>query len=201
MPEPLPRDFDPIRRRNGPRIESMGELRALLADSEDLEALKALAEGDPLNMLRRTQDWVAKNCYLLDLRSLAHAALTMVVAAGPTITGSEDMDSWLDGTIDIAAKGQLDQDVELARAGAPIEEPYEARFKLLMEVLHFTPDNVRTATVAANGLPPGERHVFYHCFVLGKGFGRYEEEVGIDAERARDLLLRAIDKMSDAVGD
>ena len=70
-----------------------------------------------------------------------------------------------------------------------------------METLMFTPVNVLRAAVAANALPAGERHVFYHCFVLGKGFGRYEQEVGIDAHHAKNLLIRSIDKLSDAVGD
>lgn len=164
-------------------------------------ALQELADGDRLRLLPRSEAWMTKNCYLLDFTSLVYDSLAMVVAAGPTIEESDDMDEWLEGTIDIAAKGQLDRDLDLLKRNTPVEEPYETRFAFLMETLNFTPDNVRAATVAANGLRPGERHVFYHCLVLGKGFGRYEEEVGIDALRARDLLMRAVDKLSDAVGD
>jgi hypothetical protein len=192
---------DPIWRTDLPRIESLVELRAFLGERDDMTSLAELADGDRLGMLPRAEIWMNKNAQLLDYPGLVYDALTMVVAAGPTIDGSEDMDAWLEGTIDIAARGLLDRDIEFAKAGTPVEEPFEVRFAFLMESLRFNPGNVRLATVAANGLPEEERQVFYHCFVLGKGFGRYEQEVGVDAFRARDLLMRAIDKLSDAVGD
>jgi hypothetical protein len=192
---------DPIWRTDRPQITSLVELWKFLGERDDMTSLAELADGDRLGMLPRSEVWMAKNAYMLDYPGLVYGALTMVVAGGPTIDGSEDMDAWLEGTIDIAARGLLDRDIELAKEGGPVEEPFEVRFAFLMETLRFSPDNVRLAIVAANGLPEDERQVFYNCFVLGKGFGRYEQEVGVDAFRARDLLMRAIDKLSDAVGD
>ena len=70
-----------------------------------------------------------------------------------------------------------------------------------MTNLMFDPSNVRRAIVAANSLRDAERCVFYHCFVMGKGFSRYELEGGVDSAQAHALLSRAIDRLSAAVGD
>ena len=182
-------------------MSSMVELRAFLAEREDVQALKDLVDGDRLQMLDRVDGWMQKRCYLLDFRKLIYESLPMVVAAGPVIDGSEDMTEWIEGTIEIAAQALLEEDARLAREGTPLEEPIEPRYVFLMDTLMFTPEQVRIATVAANELRTGERHVFFNCFVVGKGFGRYEEETGIRAEQAQALLMRAIDRLCDAVGD
>ena len=192
---------DPSQGGRHDEIGDAGALRAFLADRSEEEAFLELARGDRLRLLERSRSWMTKNCYLLQLERLAYATLIQVVASGPTILDSDDLDTWLETTVEIAGRGLLDEDVRLAEQGTPVEEPYEARFVLCMEALMLHPGNVRQALVAANGLSAGERHVFFHCFVHGIGFARYGEREGIDPEHARKLFLRAIDRISDAVGD
>jgi hypothetical protein len=199
QPDDDPQD-DPLYRTGEP-IGTMGELRTFLGEREDTQALEQLADGDRLGMLRRVGIWLDKHSYLLDFRRMVYESLPMVVAAGPTIRGSEDMDAWLEGTIEVASGLLLDEDVRLAQAGAPVPEPIEPRLLFLMGNLMFDPSNVRRAVVAANSLKPAERQVFYHCFVMGKGFSQYELEGGPDSARAHALLIGAIDKLSAAVGD
>ena len=176
-------------------------MQALLNGRDGAEGLRILADGDRLGMRLRCGEWAGKRCHLVDSVALAYEVLAMVVVDAPTLDSSTDFDEWLEGTIEVAAEAYLDRDAELARQGVPVEEPIEPRFRFLMETLRFTPDQVRIATAAANALPVAERHVFHHCLVQGKGFGRYGREMGIDALHARDLLMRAVNKLCDAVGD
>jgi hypothetical protein len=194
-------DDDALFREGRPEIGSMAELRGFLADRDDVSAVEVLLDGDRLRMVDRVARWMENRCYMLDPRTLIYETLPKVVAAGPTIEGSQDLDEWLESRIETAAGVLFEEDVRLALADAPVGEPLEPRFQFLMETLNFTPAEVRRVVVAVNQLRAGERHVFYHCFVIGKGFGRYEDEVGINATQAQALFKRAIDKLSDAVGD
>jgi hypothetical protein len=197
---------DPLYRKGRAGIGDSAGLLAFLAERDPADAFESLLDGDRLGMLARVTTWMDKRCYLLDLRRVVYGSLAKVVAAGPTIQaapnpGLSDLGEWVEQRIENTATVLLEEDVRLAADQAPVPEPFEPRFQFLMRNLMFSTDNVRRAVVAANGLRAGERHVFYHCFVIGKGFGRYEEEVGIDAFHARKLLIRAIDKLSTAVGD
>lgn len=180
-------------------ITTTKELRAFLADRTETDALAELVEGDRLAMKRRTKEWLQSRCYLLDRRRLILDSLAKIVAAGPTLEESDVLGVWIDQRIENAA--QVLFEVDAKSALDVIEEPFEPRLLFLMGTLAFRGDEVRRAVVAANELRAGERHVFYNCFVIGCGFDRYEEQEGIKAEHARSLLMRAIDKLSAAVGD
>lgn len=192
---------DPLYRIGHPELTTSAELRAFLADRVEVKALAGLVEGDRLGMRRRTKAWLHSRCYLLDRRRLIVDSLAKVVAAGPTLREADALDGWIDQRIEHAAQVLLEVDAREAREGRPLEEPLEPRLLFLMASLAFRGDEVRRALVAANELRSGERHVFYNCFVIGCGFERYEEREGIKAEHARSLLIRAVDRLSAAVGD
>jgi hypothetical protein len=192
---------DPLDRKGRPVIGSASELRRFLAERDGETALEELLDGDRLEVAERVGVWMEKRCYILDARKLIYTSLPMVINAGPDLGENEDLEPWVEARIETAAGALLELDAALARQDAPVDEPAEPRFTFFMRTLRFNLSEVRRAVVAANELRTGERHVFYHCFVIGKGFGRYEEEVGIKAEQAQALFVRAIDKLSDAVGD
>lgn len=204
MAAPHPGDIpvsDPLADAPRPAIGSMNELRQVLSARGDVEALGELVYGDRLRMLDRTYRWLTTNCYLLDRRALVYDSVAMVVAGGVMITGEEDMDAWVEATIDIAARGLLDRDKEVAARSPRAEEPFEPRFMFLMQTLMFSPRNVRLAMVAANGAPRAERHVFYHTMIEGTGLDAYAREHGLKRPYAQELFLNFIDRMSAAVGD
>jgi len=192
---------EPLYREGFTEITTSKELRAFLANRTETDALAELVEGDRLGMKRRTKEWLQSRCYLLDRRRLILDSLAKIVAAGPTLEESDALGVWIDQRIENAARVLLEVDAQEARQRRPLEEPFEPRLLFLMGTLAFRGDEVRRAIVAANELRSGERHVFYNCFVIGCGFERYEEQEGIKAEHARSLLIRAVDKLSAAVGD
>ena len=192
---------EPLYRVGFTEITTSKELRAFLANRTETDALAELVEGDRLGMKRRTKEWLQSRCYLLDRRRLILDSLAKIVAAGPTLEESDALGVWIDQRIENAARVLLEVDAQEARQRRPLEEPFEPRLLFLMGTLAFRGDEVRRAIVAANELRSGERHVFYNCFVIGCGFERYEEQEGIKAEHARSLLIRAVDKLSAAVGD
>ncbi len=175
-----------------PAVETVEELRQLLAGKDELERLIALHEGDPLRFAHRANDWLARCCHLIDLRKLALKSETLAAARMGDLSGIDDLNGFLDNAIEDAARTLLREDVLLAGEDAPIDEPYEPRFRLLLAHLAVEPAQLRRAVVAINELKTVERHVFYHCFVRGNGFGRYAREFGTDALRARELFVRAV---------
>ncbi len=187
-------------------MRTLPELRSFLADRAPVEAVKALAKEDPLDILMRVDRWMRARCFLLDHQALVRRSWAHIVAAGPTIPPDppgdpESFDEWIADRIESAGDGLIEEDKQAERNGDPVEEPLEPRMEFLASVLHFRRDQLRTVLVAVNRLPTGERHVFMHCLLLGKGFGRYGLEMGIDGVQARRLLERAVDRLSDAVGD
>lgn len=200
-PDHDPRRDPPLRKTREPTIRSLKELQSFLGDAPAPEAVDALAKGDRLGMQAHCSRWLTDRCYMLDLRRLIQDSLAHVVVEAPAADESQEWNDWLRERIEVAGQFLLEKDRALARENPPLEEPIEPRFLFLMDTLQFTPDDVRIAAATLNGLSAGERHVFHHCFVQGKGFGRYEEEVGVDALHAKKVLLEVIDKLSDAVGD
>ncbi len=144
---------------------------------------------------------MTKRCYLLDVTQLAYQSIEAVLAAADDLRPEHELDEWLEQRIEVAGGILIEEDADLARRNVVAEEPLEPRLQFLIEALRFSPANVRRAVAAANDLSNAERHVFFHCFVLGNGFGRYGEQAGVDGEHVRTLFLQAIDKLSDAVGD
>ena len=203
MPSPFPSipGDDPLARTGTREIRSCIELLEFAKNRDDRAALTILADGDPLRLVKRTLDRLEKRCLLLDIRSVVYGAMPFVVATAGMLDGTEDLTKWLEGSIDVAVEGLLEDDARRAREDHPVDEPIEPRFLFVMQTLAFSPRQIRRVVVAANDLPKDERHVFFHAFVMAKGFTWYEQHTGLDQFDAQRLLVRGIDRLSRAVGD
>jgi hypothetical protein len=180
-------------------INSLEGLKRKLTDRTELEALEFLHRGDPLGLSNLSAEWMRKRCYFLDGSQLMLKAQLLVAGRIKRLDEAGDLETFLDGILEDAARLVLREEEGSALLDDVVPEPYEPRFVMLMENLAVDPDQLRRAVVTINSLPTGQRHVFHNCWVQGKGFGRYEQEFGVDAFRARELFLQAVDAVTTGI--
>jgi hypothetical protein len=182
-----------------PGINTLEQLRQGTTGLTPTEIVEWLREGDRLRLAERAVEWLNKRCYFHDAGTFAVTAQALVASRAGTLDRHRDLEGFLDATLEDTGSMLRQEDERQALKDSVIPEPYEPRFVFLMENLAIRPNELRRAVVAFNALPTGMRHVLHNCWVQGMGFGRYEEEFGVDMMRARDLFIRAVDAISDMI--
>lgn len=136
----------------------------LLRSGSPREVLARLVDGDPLALERRSRTHLAEQALLLDGERLFLRAVARAAFAAPRLDGEVDLEAWLAGQVERAARDLVDEDRAAERAGAS-PPPEEERGAFLAGALGLEPAVARRACVVFNDLPPRVRRVWWAAVV------------------------------------
>lgn len=133
--------------------------RSLLAGASPREVLARLMNGDPLGVRRLVGERLSQRAYLLDANQVQLRAVARCARFAVRYRGQPAIDRWL---ADIVDEAMLDLVTEEHERGADTtSRPDGGVFHELALPLRLDPARMRAACVRFNGLPEGDRSLFF----------------------------------------
>jgi hypothetical protein len=178
-----------------PRGAIPGDWRALFDAADSREVLTRLMRDDPLGLRGRVAARLLQRAYLLDVDRALLRSFARTARAAHGYRGDPPLGAWLDERIDEALADLLIEDHEAARAGAPVDERQAAVFATLGRPLGLAALELRSACVAFNRLPAGDRAAFHALAIRGRTLdelARERDESASDTARAARRGLDAL---------
>ena len=168
----------------------------LLSGGSPREVLHRIHDGDPLGLLRRSQDRLVRRAILMDVARVFPVAVASVAHAAPRYHGEPPLDEWLDRCIDRAVRSLVDRDNEEERSGIPPTPPFDSHLVRMSQILGVEAPLARWATVVFHHLPTPTRRAFYAVAFQGKTIHRWVAEGHGPPQTARERITHAMGMIS-----
>lgn len=160
------------------------------------EILERLAEDDPLEIVARTQERIARRALLLDLERVAPKALAQVAYRARTFRDGAPLDPFLGVCIRRAIEDAVREDREEERRGSIPVAPYDRRYAHLVESLGLEPAQARRACVRFNDLPLAARRSYFALCVERRSLEEWMRESDAPRREVEEHLRRAFEALS-----
>jgi hypothetical protein len=181
-----------------PRNEYPGS--DVLGRSSPEAIYEGLRDRDPLHVRERCMTRLSERAQLLPLDRLVMMTMAAVAHTASSYRGEPELDAWLLERIDASIVALHVQEREFERMGLPPMDPFDTHCVFLAEALGIDRALTRRACIVFNGLPLGQREVFWALVVERRPIAAYLSQVHRSREDIMQSLRTAIEALS-RIGD
>jgi len=159
------------------------------------ELLPRLVEGDPLELLPRCAEHLAREALLLDLSKLHARSLALVARRFEEVSEGVS-DAWLNACVEEAANQIIHEEQFEERLGFPPTRAEDPRSSFLVGALGIEPALTRGVSVSFHHKSREERRRFWRAVVAGDPISGIAADEGVTREGVLESLRGVIRSMS-----